>query len=212
MFKALMPQRREFFDLLAAHSDRVVAAANADLRLIQALGTHDADLDTLVKEVAHNEKSADQIKIDLITLLHKSFTTPINRDQIHTLTIDLDRVLHALRHVANAIEMYNITDSTSEMRELASHAADACLRLNRAVIALGDNERSKETMDLCKAIDQIESKADKIMRNAITKLFKEGGDVWMAVKLKDFYRLQDAVIDHCDEAAKTIEQILIENS
>lgn len=212
MFKALMPQRREFFDLLAAHSDRVVAAANAALRLIQALGTNDAEIATLVKEVAHNEKSADQIKIDLIALLHKSFTTPINRDQIHTLTIDLDRVLHALRHVANAIDMYNINDSTSEMRELASLAADACLRLNRAVIALGDNERSKETMDLCKAIDQIESKADKVMRNAITKLFKEGGDVWVAVKLKDFYRLQDAIIDHCDEAAKTIEQILIENS
>ena len=67
-------------------------------------------------------------------------------------------------------------------------------------------------MDLCKAIDQVESKADKVMRNAITKLFKEGGDVWMAVKLKDFYRLQDAIIDHCDQAAKTIEQILIENS
>jgi uncharacterized protein len=212
MFKALMPQRREFFDLLAAHSDRVVAASNAALRLIQALGTQGSDIDTLVKEVAHNEKSADQIKIDLIALLHKSFTTPINRDQIHTLTIDLDRVLHALRHVANAIDMYNISDSTSEMRELASLAADACLRLNRAVIALGDNDRSKETMDLCKAIDQVESKADKVMRNAITKLFKEGGDVWVAVKLKDFYRLQDAIIDHCDQAAKTIEQILIENS
>lgn len=212
MFKALMPQRREFFDLLAAHSDRVVAASNAALRLIQALGTQDADIETLVKEVALNEKSADQIKIDLITLLHKSFTTPINRDQIHTLTIDLDRVLHALRHVANAIDMYNISDSTSEMRELASLTADTCLRLNRAVIALGDNDRSKETIDLCKAIDQIESKADKVMRNAITKLFKEGGDVWVAVKLKDFYLLQDAVIDHCDEAAKTIEQILIENS
>jgi predicted phosphate transport protein (TIGR00153 family) len=207
-----MPKRREFFDLLAAHSDRVVAAANAALRLIQALGTQGSDIDTLVKEVAHNEKSADQIKIDLIALLHKSFTTPINRDQIHTLTIDLDRVLHALRHVANAIDMYNISDSTSEMRELASLAADACLRLNRAVIALGDNERSKETMDLCKTIDQIESKADKVMRNAITKLFKEGGDVWAAVKLKDFYMLQDSIIDHCDEAAKTIEQILIENS
>jgi len=212
MFKAIMPQRREFFDLLAALSDRVVAGANAALRLVQALGTEAVDVETLVKEVAHNESSADKIKTDLITLLHKSFTTPINRDQIHTLTIDLDRVLHALRHVANAIEMYNITDSTSEMRELASLAADACLRLNRAVIALGDENRSKETMDLCKAIDQIESKADKIMRAAITRLFREGGDVWNAMKLKEFYVLQEAVIDNCDEAAKMIEEILIENS
>lgn len=212
MFKAIMPQRREFFDLLSALSDRVVAGANAALRLVQALGTDVADIPTLVKEVAHNESSADKIKTDLITLLHKSFTTPINRDQIHTLTIDLDRLLHALRHVGNAIDMYNISDSTSEMRELASLAADACLRLNRAVIALGDEDRGKETVDLCKAIDQIESKADKIMRNAITKLFKDGGDVWAAIKLKEFYMLQEAVIDHCDEAAKTIEEILIENS
>ena len=212
MFKALMPQRREFFDLLTAHSDRMVAAANATLRLVQALGSDGDDITALVKEVGLNEKSADQIKIELITLLHKSFTTPINRDQIHALTNDLDRLLHSLRHVANAIEMYNITYSTSEMRELASYTADACLRLNRAVIALGDNDRSKETMDLCKAIDQIESKADKIMRNAITKLFQEGGDVWAAIRLKEFYRLQDTVIDYCDEAAKTIEEILIENS
>ena len=212
MFKALMPQRREFFDLLAAHSDRVVAAANAGLRLVQALGTHNADIATLVKEVAHNENSADKIKTDLITLLHKSFTTPINRDQIHTLTIELDNVLNALQAVANAIDMYNVTDSTSEMRELASLASDACLRLNRAVIALGEAERSKETMDLCKAIDQIESTGDKIMRKAITKLFKEGGDVWAAIKLKEFYVLQEAVIDYCEDAAKTIEEILIENS
>ena len=67
-------------------------------------------------------------------------------------------------------------------------------------------------MDLCKAIDQIESTGDKIMRKAITKLFKEGGDVWAAMKLKEFYVLQEAVIDYCEDAAKTIEEILIENS
>ncbi len=212
MFSALMPQRREFFDLLAAHSDRVVAGANATLRLVNALGTSGSEIETLVKEVGLNENSADKIKTELITLLHKSFTTPINRDQIHTLTLDLDKVLHELRHVANAVSMYNITDSTSEMRELASLAADASLRLNRAVIALGDKDRSQETVDLCKAIDQIEAKADKVLRTAITKLFKDGGDVWAAMKLKEFYVLQEAVIDHCDEAAKTIEEILIENS
>lgn len=212
MFSALMPQRREFFDLLAAHSDRVVSGSNASLRLVNALGTNAEEIEALVKEVGLNESSADKIKLELITLLHKSFTTPINRDQIHTLILDMDKVLHALRHVANAVSMYNITDSTSEMRELASLASDACLRLNRAMIALGDHERRQETNELCKSIDQIEAKADKVLKNAITKLFKEGGDIWMAVKLKEFYELQEAVIDHCDEAAKTIEEILIENS
>ncbi len=212
MFSSLMPQRREFFDLLAAHSDRVVAGANATLRLINAMGGNHEDINALIKEVDLNEQSADKIKADIIALLHKSFTTPINRDQIHTLTIDLDNVLNTLQDVANAVSMYNISDSTIEARELAALSADACRLLNRAVIALGDKKRHQETVDLCKEIDQIESKADKILKKAITKLFQDGGDVWMAMKLREFYFLQENVLDYCDEAAKTIEEILIENS
>ncbi|MGA8391834.1 MAG: DUF47 family protein, partial [Burkholderiaceae bacterium] len=86
MFSSLMPQRKEFYELLAAHSDRVVASANATLRLVNSLGLGSEDTAALVAEVNMNEKSADKIKAELIALLHKSFTTPFNRDQIHTLT------------------------------------------------------------------------------------------------------------------------------
>lgn len=212
MFSSLMPQRREFFDLLAAHSDRVVAGANATLRLVNGLGGSGEEIETLVKEVDLNERSADQIKADIIVLLHKSFTTPINRDQIHTLIIDLDNVLDTLQDVANAVAMYHIKDSTPEAREMASLSADACMRLNRAVITLSDKKRSQETIDLCKEIDQIESRADKVLSKAIAKLFQDGGDVWVAMKMREFYFLQEAVLDYCEEAAKTIEEILIENS
>jgi predicted phosphate transport protein (TIGR00153 family) len=212
MFSSLMPQRKEFFDLLAAHSDRVVAGANATLRLVNGLGGNTEEVSTLVREVDLNEQSADKIKSDLITLLHKSFTTPINRDQIHTLTLDLDNVLDTLQDVANAVGMYNIQDSTAEAREMAALSADACMRLNRAVIALADKQRTKETVDLCQEIDQIESKADKVLKKAITKLFQSGGDVWVAMKMREFYYLQEKVLDYCEEAAKTIEEIIIENS
>jgi uncharacterized protein len=214
MFSSLMPNRNEFFELLAAHSDRVVAAANAGLRLIQALGTHDADIATLVKEVAHNENSADKIKAELIGLLHKSFTTPINRDQIHTLTIELDLVLNALKEVANSVNMYNITESTAESRELASLGADACLRLHRGVGGLGskDKERKAETLNVCNEIDVLETKADAIERKAIAKLFDGSQSIWTAIKMREFYTLQENVLNRCEDAAKTIEEILIENS
>jgi uncharacterized protein Yka (UPF0111/DUF47 family) len=153
MFSSLMPQRKEFFELLAAHSDRVVAGANATLRLLNGLGTGTEDVPVLVAEVNMNEQSADKIKSELITLLHRSFTTPINRDQIHTLTIELDNVLNALQDVANAVGMYNIKESTPESREMAALAADAAAKLNRAVVALGDKNRKQETSDLCKEID-----------------------------------------------------------
>ena len=47
MFSSLMPQRAEFFELLAAHSDRVVAGANATLRLMNGLGVGTEDIPVL---------------------------------------------------------------------------------------------------------------------------------------------------------------------
>jgi predicted phosphate transport protein (TIGR00153 family) len=212
MFSSLMPQRKEFFELLAAHSDRVVAGANTLLRLINTLGTGTDDVPTLVAEVNMNEKSADKIKAELIRLLHRSFTTPINRDQIHTLTIELDNVVNAMQDVANAVGMYNIKESSPEAREMAALAADACMRLNRAVMALPDKNRNAETVDLCKEIDAIESQADSVQRKAISQLFENGGNIWQAMKMREFYSLQEQVLDRCEDAAKTIEEILIENS
>ena len=212
MFSSLMPQRKEFFELLAAHSDRVVAGANATLRLMNGLGNGTEDIPVLVAEVNMNEQSADKIKAELIVLLHRSFTTPINRDQIHTLTIELDQVLNALQDVANAVSMYNIKESTVEAREMASLGADACMRLNRAVISLPDKKRNNETVGLCKEIDDIESQADRVQRKAITGLFNGTQTVWTAMKMRAFYALQEDVLDRCEDAAKTIEEILIENS
>lgn len=213
MFSGFMPKRQEFFDLLAAHAERVVASANATLRLVNNLGAESADnIDLLVKEVDFNEKSGDKIKADVIALLHKSFITPLDRDEIHNLTLEMDKILSALRNVANAISMYSIVQSTPEAREMAALGADAAMRLNRAIISLADKKQRRDTAALCQEIDDIESRADKVLKQAITRLFQEGGDPWAAMKLREFYFLLESVLDCCEETAKTIEEILIENS
>ncbi len=215
MLSNVMPKRSLYFELLAAHTDRVVAGANATLRLISGLGQQNAATAQLIEEVYANETSADKIKADLIKLLFESFTTPINRDQLHTLTIDLDRVLDDLQHVANAVAAYSIGEATSEARAMASLSADACTRLNRAVVALADKGRDQETVDLCNKIDRIEAEASKLKRKAIKKLFEDEGDdaaVWKAIKMRELYALLETVLDSCKRAAKTIEEILIENA
>jgi len=131
---------------------------------------------------------------------------------VSSLIDDLDMTLNVLQSVANAIGMYNIKQSTVEAREMASLSADACMRLNRAVGALADKTRGAETLNLCKEIEEIESKADKIQHKAVAALFQEGANVWQTMKMREFYALQEDVLDCCQEAAKMIEEILIENS
>jgi uncharacterized protein Yka (UPF0111/DUF47 family) len=78
--------------------------------------------------------------------------------------------------------------------------------------ALPDKARRATAMELCKEIDAIESQADRVQRKAITGLFDGSQTVWTALKMREFYALQEEVLDRCEGAAKTIEEILIENS
>ncbi|MBK6803768.1 MAG: DUF47 family protein [Betaproteobacteria bacterium] len=109
MLNTVMPKRGTFFQLLASHTDRLVGGATATMRLLTALGAPGGqDLAALIDEVNVNENSADDIKAQYIRLLYESFTTPLNRQQMHTLMKDLDRVLDTLQSVANAVRMYQI--------------------------------------------------------------------------------------------------------
>ena len=215
MLNNVMPQRGTFFNLLGAHADRLVAGASATMRLITGLGNQTDQTPSLIEEVNLNETSADGIKAEFIKLLYESFTTPINRDQLHTLILDLDRVLDTLQSVANGVTMYNITSSTAEARALASLTADACMRLNRAVIALADRDSAPRIAALVPEIDDLESQGAALMREAIARLFREEGDeaaAWHAMKMRRFYFNQEAVLENCKRVAHTLEEIVLENA
>ena len=60
-------ERDMFFTLLAAHTDRLVAGANAAVRLFACLdqeGIQSKQIAALVEEVNRNESSGDEIKAD----------------------------------------------------------------------------------------------------------------------------------------------------
>ena len=211
----MLPKRAEFFELLAAHSERVLAGANAMLRLVNSLGVNKQDVAALVEEINMNEASSDQIKADLLTMLHKSFVTPLNRDQVYALTLDIDSVMNAVQDVAQAASIYNITEANRESHELASMTVDACMRLTRAIAALKERERSQETVNLCLEIERIEEKSVAVMYKAIKSLFETEGDdaaALRAMRMRQFYALQEKVLRASKKSAQTLEEILLQNA
>ena len=215
MLNNVIPQRGTFFQLLGSHTERLVGGANATMRLLTALGTPgEHDDAALIEEVNVNENSADDIKEQYIRLLYESFTTPLNRQQMHTLIKDLDRVLDTLQSVANGVRMYRIASSTPEARVMAALGVDACTRLHRAVVALADRKRQAEVTAICHEVEALSDRGAATMREAVTKLFAvEGGDdaAWHAMKMRRFYAAQEDVLYNCKRAAHTIEEIVLEN-
>jgi uncharacterized protein Yka (UPF0111/DUF47 family) len=95
------------------------------------------------------------------------------------------------------------------------HLADlvrlCCGRVGAAVTQLSSMDNGPAILKICQEIDSLESNADRVMRSAISKLFREEQDVRQLVKLKAVYELLELTTDKCQDVALVIEGVVLEN-
>jgi uncharacterized protein Yka (UPF0111/DUF47 family) len=77
---------------------------------------------------------------------------------------------------------------------------------------LSDHDTAVAALKTCEEIDKLESDADRVMRSALSKLFREEPDVREVIKLKAIYELLETITDKCEDVANVVEGIVLENS
>jgi uncharacterized protein Yka (UPF0111/DUF47 family) len=77
---------------------------------------------------------------------------------------------------------------------------------------LSDPAIAEAAIKTCDEIDRLESDADRVMRSAMSKLFREEPDVRELIKLKAIYELLESITDRCEDVANLIEGVVLENS
>jgi uncharacterized protein len=208
MFGRFMPTEGKFFEIFNAHAQYIVAASQELELLIDNL--EDAEIHK--QNVQANEKAADKVTHEAIDLLHKTFITPLDRDEIHKLITTMDDILDLMEDVATSVSLYDVQSVTSEARELA-HLVTATVRhVQQAVSLLSDMSQAAQILKACEEIDRLESDADRVLRSAISKLFREEDDVKTLIKLKAIYELLETITDKCEDVANIIEGIVLENA
>jgi predicted phosphate transport protein (TIGR00153 family) len=212
MFSKLMPQEGKFFDLFNAHADLVVQGGNQLAKLVAEMGQGPEALASHAQAVDDIEKQADRITHDTIALLHTSFNTPLDRDEIHQLISRMDDILDLIQDVAESMHLYNVLKLTAEARELADISVKCCDLVQVAVKQLSNMDNAQSILKACREIDQLESDADRVMRTGVIKLFREEEDVRELIKMKGIYELLETVTDRCEDVANIIEGIVLENS
>ena len=100
MFGGLMPREGHFFELFNAHADRIVEGAGE----LAAMLTDFSALEAHAQRIDGAERAADKVTHETITLLHRTFITPFDREQIHGLITRMDDILDLMQDVANIIE------------------------------------------------------------------------------------------------------------
>ena len=214
LFGKLLPREGNFFEMFNAHGKHIADGARAFQSMVQnysdeALRSkYSADIDTA-------EKQADYITADVNRLLHKTFITPIDREQIHSLINAMDDVLDLLQDAAETMSLYDVRHMTDEVLRLADISAKCCERVQHAVSLmpkLSDPSTAEAAIKTCEEIDRLESDADRVMRSAMSRLFREESDVRELIKLKAIYELLESISDRCEDVANLIEGVVLENS
>ena len=208
MFGRLLPKEGRFFDLFDEHAELIVEGSR-ELAALMATGD---DLKRRTYTIESIEKRADKITRSTIELLHKTFITPLDRDDIHQLISKMDDILDLIEDSAQLMFLYDVRELTVEAKKLADICVVCCEKVKAAVGLLANMKNAAEIMTLCADIDRLESDADHVMRDAIARLFRDEPDVRELIKLRSVYEHLETVTDRCEDVANIIQGIVIENS
>ncbi|MDO8330096.1 MAG: DUF47 family protein [Fluviicoccus sp.] len=213
MFGRFMPKEAKFFDLFTAHVEEAVKGAEALETLMDALKRRDPEeARKMVLVIDEIESRADIITRDTISLLHATFITPLDRNEIHQLISRLDDVLDNIQDAAQAVTMYDIRYATPEMIHFAQIITSSVKKMHEASSQLSSMDNSATILATCKDIYRLEAEADVLLLESMSKLFREEQDVRELVRLKAIYEKLEEVTDRCDGVANIIEAIVLENS
>ncbi len=208
MLSRLMPREGRFFDLFNAHAERIVDGA----RELASMFASFTELELHAQRIDGAERSADKITHETITLLHKTFITPFDREQIHQLITRMDDILDLMQDVAETVVLYDLRKVTPEARQLAEICLMCCTRVQTVVGLLSNVKQPEGILKTCEEIDRLESDADRVMRGAMSKLFRDESDIKHLIKMRGIYELLEAITDRCEDVANVVEGIVLENS
>jgi predicted phosphate transport protein (TIGR00153 family) len=208
MFGRLMPTEGKFFDLFNQHAELCVKGAK---EMVGLMSNFD-DLENRVHAIESIEKQADKITYQTVDLLHKTFITPIDRDDIHKLITRQDDILDLLEDAAQTVSLYDLHSVTPEAKRLAELVLACAEKVKEAVSMLHNMDNARQIVSICEEIDRLESDADHVMRAAMSKLFRDEPDVRTLIKMKAIYEILETVTDRCEDVANIIEGIIVENA
>ena len=205
MFR-LIPREEKFFEFFEKAANNILEGAKV---LVQMTDERGADLQERWKRLEDLEHVGDKITHQIIRKLNRTFITPIDREDIHSLAVALDDVMDLIEASASRMSLYKIKQPTEEARKLAQVILKSAEEIVKAVSNL---ERLDDVMEHCIEINRLENMADEISREAIADLFDKGHDPMDVIKWKEIYETMEMTTDACEDVANIVESVALKST
>ncbi|MFC1944603.1 DUF47 domain-containing protein [Chloroflexota bacterium] len=205
MVKFLIPKEMRFFDLLEKSAANLGQASHALLDLFENY----ENVTSKVARITDFEHSGDAITHQIIEQLHRTFVTPLDREDIALLAERLDDVMDFIEGAAQAMRLYKIPKPSANSRELVTVLVMQISELNKAIPLLRQRSHLKEILEHCVEINRLENEADAVIRLALAELFEDGTEVTDIIKWREIYEHLENAADRGEDVANVLEGVVL---
>jgi predicted phosphate transport protein (TIGR00153 family) len=203
-----LPREHKFFDLFEESARNIIKASQALKEMIDSWQF----IDSRVAEITELEHEGDSIAHQVISLLHRTFVTPFDREDIAELAHTMDDILDFIHAAADSMFIYKITCPTQRAKELADIIVLGANEVEKAVNGLRRKAEFKHILESCVEINRLENMADRVYRAAIGELFENSTDIANIIKWREIYEHLESATDRCEDVADVLEGVALKNA
>jgi len=208
--KFFMPKEERFHELLDQDTAHLARAAALFSEIAQSTSLEDRR--AKVGQLKALEHEGDLITKEILTALNSTFITPLDREDIRALAVDLDDILDYMEGVAQYLILFEIKESPAPLNKFAQILAAMVDEIHTATGLIWDMANEKKIHETVVRISQLENDADALYFTVIADLFKSGRDPVEIMKWKEIYQGLEDACDECKEFTHTLSNVVVKNA
>jgi hypothetical protein len=207
IFDLLLPRETKFFDYMDQQAEFLVKGAHIFHDLVKNIqNLSEEQIKARLTEIKDCESKGDKVERQIIDELGKTFITPIDREDIHTLAINVDRALDILNSISRKVEIYHIRQVPPNVCAFA----EIIVKISEQMIPLINQLKKKTSIDVAAAeMHALENEADELFHVSMAELFSDQNNPIDIIKFKEFYEHLESVVDAIDYVGKLIRGIKV---
>jgi predicted phosphate transport protein (TIGR00153 family) len=201
----LLPREDKFYQYFI---DQARIISEASRLLLHGAEKGNAELARAAVEIRGLEQQGDEIIHEIFVRLNSTFITPIDPEDIHSLSSHLDDVLDGIEDAAHRMVSYRLAHIPPTVVELCKVVNQCAQTLDAAFQALS---RDEKLIDHCIEVNRLEEVADQLVRAAVSDLFVNEKNPIEILKLKEIYDFLEQTTDACEDVADALQNVVVKN-
>jgi hypothetical protein len=204
----LIPRNYLFYDLFEQSARNLVTGAEAMVDLME----HFENVDMKTARMKELEHVGDSIIHEIVEELHKTFVTPLDREDITALAQNMDDVMDYMEGATTAICTYGIRQPRAAACSVADLVRLQTVQVEKAIPKLRHRSQLRSVLEECVEIHRLENEADSLFLDAMARLFEEEPSAVEIIKWREIYDQLEQATDSCEHVANVLEGIVLKHA